>query len=250
MLELQYCKISLQNLPSSKKIINTLKFIVLILFVLPKNPRMDYDITNVLEKIKLKQMFGKDIDYNYCPEIISHYHDEIVKSKKDRMFKKGHKQELFVVIHHILLNMKNLNYGDSKSVNYLLKKTKDNRNFDEEDFNYLLKNSKLFIADYNKRIEKIKELISNEYGNEKILNILKSNIESGAFLSSIKERYLLFCSLDFEKMKIHGSGIVPIGWLPSDLQDIYKTLGKNIEELSKSQRSSNLTNAGMHFLNR
>ena len=226
---------------------NTLKFTVLIILVLPENPRMDYDITNVLEKIKLKLMFGEDLDYNYCPEIISHYHDEIVKPKKFRIFKKGYKQELFVVIRHILLNMKKLNYGDIKSVDYILKKINDNHNFDEDDFNFVFKSSKLFIADYNKRIEKIKELISNEYGNEEILNLLKSNIESGSFLSSIKERYLLFCSLDFEKMKIHESGIVPIGWLPSDLDDLSKMINKNKDEMNKNQKNTNLANAYLHW---
>ncbi len=209
--------------------------------------KIKYDVTNILEKIKLKQMFGKDIDYNYCPEIISYYHDELVQSRKDRIFKKGYKHELFVVIRHILLNMKNLNYDDGKSVNYLLKKIENDGNFDEIDFKYLLKNSKLFIADYNKRIEKIKELISNEYGNEKILNILKSTIESGSFLSSIKERYLLFCSLDFEKKKIHESGIVPMGWLPSDLDDISKMINKNKDEMNKNQRNTNLANAYLHW---
>ena len=220
---------------------------------MPENPRIDYDITNVLEKIKLKQMFGKDLDYNYCPEIISHYHDEIVKPKKFRIFEKGYKQELFVVISHILLNMKKLNYGDIKSVDHVLKIINDNRNFDEDDFNFVLKSSKLFIADYNKRIEKIKELISNKYGNEKILNLLKSNIESGSFLSSIKERYLLFCSLDFEKMKIHETGIVPLGWLPSDVSDMHsllEKLGISLEEnneMTKRLRNNALGNSILHM---
>ena len=217
------------------------------MIILSKNIRMDYDVTNVLEKIKLKQMLGKDIDYNYFPEIITHYHDELVKSKYDQIFKKGYKQELFHIIYHIISNMKNLNYGNSKSVNYILKKINDYGNFNEDDFDFLIKNSKLFIADYNKRIKKIQELISNEYGNEKILNEIRTTIEQGIFLPSENERYLLFCSLDFEKKKIHESGLVPIGWLPSDIQDIYKTLGKNIDELSKHQRSMNITNAGMHF---
>ncbi len=210
--------------------------------------KIAYDVTNVLEKIKQADITYTDVNFNLIPEILVYYHDELIPAKRfDNPFKKGFKHEISKMMFDFLAIMKNFNHNNIEAIDYLKKKLLDHKDLNEKDFDYLLKDTKLFIKIYNERLDMLEGLIENDFGNITILTNFKTTIQNGSFLTESDERYFLFCTLDFEKNKIHKSGKVPIGWLPSDLVDLYEFSNQNMGKLSKNQRNANLVNAFLHW---
>ena len=137
----------------------------------------EYDITNVLEKIKSKDITYSDVNFNLIPEIILHYQNILVPEKKfGNPFKKNFKWELTTLVFKFLVIMKKHNHDNLEVVEYLIKKIKDEKNLDRNDFDNLLKEVKIFVKTYNERTDIVNELLENNFGNAEILTTIKKTI--------------------------------------------------------------------------
>ena len=205
-----------------------------------QNNKNEYDVTNVIKKLDLDLIKKEDINFNLLPEILIHHHDDLVNSSGlGKYFSRGiPNYALRTIIADILRSCIRLKYGKKESNEILLDCMQNDTKITQHGFDYLLTNTRLLIKNYNEIIDIIDNLISTNGGNEKILNSLKTTIENGHFLSEKDNRYLSFCSLELEKKKIHESGIVPIGWLPLDTQDLYQSL-ESQELINKGLRDIN-----------
>ena len=205
-----------------------------------QNNKNEYDVTNVIKKLDLDLIKKEDINFNLLPEILIHHHDDLVNSSGlGKYFPRGiPNYALRTIIADILRSCIRLKYGKNELNKTVLDCMERDTKITQYEFDYLLTTTKLLIKNYNEIIGIIDNLISDNGGNEKILNSLKTTIEDGHFLSENDNRYLLFCSLELEKKKIHESGVVPIGWLPSDIQTVYQAL-QNQELINDKQKGLN-----------
>ncbi len=205
-----------------------------------QNNKNEYDVTNVIKKLDLGLIKKEDINFNLLTEILVHHHDDLVKlSGVGKYFSRGiPNYALRTVIADILRSCIRLKYGKNELNETVLDCMQRDVRINQYEFDYLLTATKLLIKNYNETIDLIDNLIADNGGNEKILNILKITIKNGHFLSIDDSRYLLFCTLELEKKKIHESGAVPIGWLPSDIQPVYEAL-QNQELINNKQNNVN-----------
>ena len=198
------------------------------------------DATNAIEEIKLGNITQDKIDFNLISEILIHHHDELVESKGFRKhFKDNHinNRRLREFIHYVLTVFKRVYPDEPKFYTYVMQQMDDNERFTQDIFDNLLENMQTLIEFYNNRINIMDILIQENSKSVKNLNVLKTNIENGNFLSDDGERFFQFCLLEHTKKKIYETGIVPIGWLPSDVSKMSKLL----EKLDVSQGNNNET---------
>ena len=205
-----------------------------------QNNKNEYDVTNVIKKLDLDLIKKEDINFNLLSEILVHHHDDLVNSSGlGKYFPRGiPNYALRTIIADILRSCIRLKYGKNELNKTVLDCMERDMKINQYEFDYLLTTTKLLIKNYNEIIVIIDNLISNNGGNEKILNSLKTTIENGHFLSEKDYRYVSFCLLDIGKKTIHESGKVPIGWLPSDTQDLYQSL-ESQELINKGLRDVN-----------
>lgn len=201
--------------------------------------------TNAIEELKLGNITKDKIDFNLFPEILIHHHDEFVQPKGMKKHFKKHFDgvKLREFIHFIAEYIKKHQPNSPTFSEHLMKQMDDSKMITQEDFERLLKNIHSLIEGYNAYSTAIDLLIENDKKAEKVLNSLKNKIEKGIFLSNEDERFFEFCQLEYEKNKIYETGIVPLGWLPSDVSYLVKLLDelgislKNNEEMTNRLRS-------------
>ena len=196
------------------------------------------DATNAIEEIKLGNITKDKIDFNLISEILIHHHDELVESKGFRKHfenKEINNRKLREFIYYVLTIFKRVYPDESKFYTYLIQQMDDNKMLTQDIFDDLLKNMNTLIEFYNNRINIMDILIQNNSESVKILNVLKTKIENGNFLADDGERYFQFCLLEHTKKQIYKTGIVPMGWLPSDVSEMSKLL----EKLEASQGNNN-----------
>jgi len=216
---------------------------------------VNYDATNVIEKTKLGLITKEKINFNLIPEILVHHHDELVESKGlSKHFKKNiNNPKLREFIYYILTIFKNVYPEKSEFNTYLIQQIDDNKVFTQDIFDNLLKNMRTLVEFYNNRMNIINILIQNNSESVEVLNVLKITIEKGNFLSDNGERFFQFCLLEHKKKEIYKTGIVPIGWLPSDIEKISKMFDKlgismeNNDELTERLRKLAMADAMLHL---
>jgi len=206
---------------------------------------LDYDATNAIKKIKLGLMTKNQIKFNLYPEILLHHHDELVESKGIKKYFVWHSAnfELRDFVHFISEILERVYPEESKIYKYLKKQMEEKHVLTQDNFDSLLKDTYSLIEFYNERINIIDTLIETTSKSKKILNAIKTKIQSGYILSDKHERFFEFCVLEFEKNKIYETGIVPFGWLPSDvekirkmLEDLNLSIGENKEMTERLRR--------------
>jgi len=189
---------------------------------------LDYDATNAIKKIKLGLMTKNQIKFNSYPEILLHNHDELVEPKGAKKYFKrriAHGEfELRDFVHFISEILERVYPEKSKIYKHLIKQMEESHLLTQDNFDSLLKDTYSLIEFYNERINIIDTLIETTSKSKKILNAIKTKIQSGYILSDKYERFFEFCVLEFEKNEIYETGIVPFGWLPSDVEKIRKML--------------------------
>ena len=189
---------------------------------------IEHDATNAIEKTKLGEITKNEINFNLISEILIHHHDELVEPKGfGKHFNKNiNNPKLREFIHYVLTIFKKVYTEEPKIYTYLIQQMNDDKVFTQEVFDALLTNMRTLIEFYNNRINIVDVLIQNNSKAVKILNVLKTKIKKGIFLDVDEERFFQFCQLEHEKKKIYKTGIVPIGWLPSDVSDMSSLLEK------------------------
>jgi hypothetical protein len=184
------------------------------------------DATNAIEESKLGNITIDKINFNLFPEILIHHHDEFVEPKGMKKHFKKHfeKPKLRELIQFIAEFIKTHTLDSSTFSKYLIQRMAEYKVITQDDFDKLLKNTHTIIEVCNAYPATIDVLIETDKKTEKVLNLLKNKIEKGIFLSNKDERFFEFCKLEYEKNKIYETGIVPLGWLPSDVADLSKLL--------------------------
>ena len=213
------------------------------------------DATNAIEESKLGNIAIDKINFNLFPEILIHHHDEFVEPKGMKKHFKKHfeKPKLRELIQFIAEFIKKHPLNSSTFPEYLIQRMVEYKVITEDDFDELLKNTRTIIETCNAYPADIDVLIENDKKAEKVLNLLKNKIEKGNFLSNDDERFFEFCKLEYEKNKIYDTGIVPLGWLPSDVNDLSKLLEKlgfslkENEEMTNRLRNYALGNSMLHM---
>jgi len=213
------------------------------------------DATNAIEESKLGNIAIDKINFNLFPEILIHHHDEFVEPKGMKQHFKKHfeKPKLRELIQFIAEFIKKHPQNSSTFPEYLIQRMVEYKVITEDDFDELLKNTRTIIETCNAYPADIDVLIENDKKAEKVLNLLKNKIEKGNFLSNDDERFFEFCKLEYEKNKIYDTGIVPLGWLPSDVNDLSKLLEKlgfslkENEEMTNRLRNYALGNSMLHM---
>ena len=213
------------------------------------------DATNAIEESKLGNIAIDKINFNLFPEILIHHHDEFVEPKGMKKHFKKHfeKPKLRELIQFIAEFIKKHPLNSSTFPEYLIQRMVEYKVITEDDFDELLKNTRTIIETCNAYPADIDVLIENDKKAEKVLNLLKNKIEKGIFLSNDDERFFEFCKLEYEKNKIYDTGIVPLGWLPSDVNDLSKLLEKlgfslkENEEMTNRLRNYALGNSMLHM---
>ena len=212
------------------------------------------DATNAIEESKLGNIAIDKINFNLFPEILIHHHDEFVEPKGMKKHFKKHfeKPKLRELIQFIAEFIKKHPLNSSTFPEYLIQRMVEYKVITEDDFDELLKNTRTIIETCNAYPADIDVLIENDKKAEKVLNLLKNKIEKGNFLSNDDERFFEFCKLEYEKNKIYETGIVPLGWIPSDVNDLSKLLEKlgfslkENEEMTNRLRNYALGNSMLH----
>ena len=114
-----------------------------------------------------------------------------------------------------------LKFGDAKTNQKLKERLLNNKKIDYDEVEYLedcLTGSQQFVEDQvGDQDEIIDEVLSRNIGNTEILYRMKKDVSADVKLNDQDFRYLLFCLQELEKQQIFETGIVPDGWLPSDL---------------------------------
>ena len=203
------------------------------------------DATNAIEESKLGNVTIDKINFNLFPEILIHHHDEFVEPEGMKKHFKKHfeKPKLRELIQFIAEFIKKHPLNSSTFPEYLIQRMAEYKVITQDDFDELLKNTRTIIEICNAYPADMDVLIENDKKAEKVLNSLKNKIEKGNFLSNEDERFFEFCKLEYEKNKIYETGIVPLGWLPSDVSYLLKLLDelgislKNNEEMTNRLRS-------------
>ena len=115
-----------------------------------------------------------------------------------------------------------LKLGDAETNNKLKERLEKNKKIDYDEVDYLedcLKGSQQLVEEQlGDKTEIIDEMLSRNIGNSKILHEMKTEVLADVKLNDQDFRYLLFCLHELEKQRIFETGIVPDGWLPSDLE--------------------------------
>jgi len=115
-----------------------------------------------------------------------------------------------------------LKIGDAETNNKLKERLEKNKKIDYDEVDYLedcLKGSQQLVEEQvGDKTEIIDEMLSRNIGNSKILHEMKTEVLADVKLNDQYFRYLLFCLHELEKQQIFETGIVPDGWLPSDLE--------------------------------
>ena len=186
------------------------------------------DATNAIEESKLGNIEIDKINFNLFPEILIHHHDEFVEPEGMKKHFKKHfeKPKLRELIQFIAEFINKHPLNSSTFPEYLIQRMAEYKVITQDDFDELLKNTRTIIEICNAYPADMDVLIENDKKAEKVLNSLKNKIEKGNFLSNEDERFIEFCKLEYEKNKIYETGIVPLGWLPSDVNDLSKLLEK------------------------
>ena len=213
------------------------------------------DATNAIEESKLGNITIDKINFNLFPEILIHHHDEFVEPKgmKKHFVKHFEKPKLRELIQFIAEFIKKHPLNSSTFPEYLIQRMVEYKVITQDDFDELLKNTRTIIEICNAYPADMDVLIENDKKAEKVLNSLKNKIEKGNFLSNEDERFFEFCKLEYEKNKIYDTGIVPLGWLPSDVSEMSKLLEKleasqgNNNEMTERLRKSAMVNSMYHI---
>lgn len=199
----------------------------------------DYDATNVLEKISRGLLYRDEINFNMIPEIILYHKQNLVKTSKIG-FGSIRNNELRFFIYDLFQLIVFLKYGKEEHNQLVLKLITEDKKMDITVFDYILKRAKEFVDYYNSIPIIIDKIISMNQGNPEILNKMKSVIHSGHYLTWDNYRYFQYCSIEFEKRKIHETGIVPPGWIPSDAERMHDALVSELNAQSSNQNSKNM----------
>jgi hypothetical protein len=186
------------------------------------------DATNAIEESKLGNIAIDKINFNLFPEILIHHHDEFVEPKGMKKHFKKHfeKPKLRELIEFIAEFINKHPLNSSTFPEYLIQRMAEYKVITQDDFDELLKNTRTVIETCNTYPADMDVLIENNKKAEKTLNILKTRIQEGNFLYDDEERFFQFCQLEYDKNKIYETGIVPLGWLPSDVSDMSSLLEK------------------------
>jgi hypothetical protein len=219
---------------------------------------IEIDATNAIEKIKLGVIKIDKINFNLFPEIIIHHHDELVESKGLSKHFKRHidNPKLREFIYFIAKFLVKHQVNSPEFSKNLMKQMDDSKVITQNDFDKLLNNIRKLIEIYDARLVTIDTLIINNNKAENVLTALKNRIQKGIFFSDLGERFFQFCQLEYEKNKIYETGIVPLGWLPSDVSDmssLLEKLGISLEqndEMTKRLRNNALGNSMLHMSGR
>ena len=138
--------------------------------------KSDYNITNVIEKVKSGEIQKSDINFNLLPEIFNYHHDRLVKSSRFIQFFSGRIGiELRDLVKNIIRSSINLNIGDRKLNLKLLGLIQEDTKITQGDFDYLLIITKFCIKEYNKTIDILNNLISNNGVNTRAIKIREIN---------------------------------------------------------------------------
>jgi len=214
-----------------------------------------HNAINAIEKTKLGEITKNEINFNLISEILIHHHDELVEPKGfSKHFNKNiNNPKLREFIHYVLTIFKRVYPEEPKIYTYLIQQMDDDKMFTQDIFDALLKNMQTLIEFYNNRINIMDTLIQSNSEAVKVLNVLKTTIEKGNFLSDKDERFFQFCLLEHKKKKIYETGIVPMGWLPSDVSEMSKLLkklglsqGEN-KEMTERLRKMAMANSMLHL---
>ena len=216
------------------------------------------DATNAIEELKLGNITIDKINFNLFPEILIHHHDEFVEPKGMKKHFKKHFDvpKLEQLISYVLEFLNKHQPSSSEFYEYLIKKMIESKVITQNEFEQLLRNTHSLIETYNAYPATIDRLTENNKKAEKTLNILKTRIQEGNFLYDDEERFFQFCQLEYDKNKIYETGIVPLGWLPSDVSDmssLLEKLGISLEEndeTTKRLRNNALGNSMLHLSGR
>ena len=134
-----------------------------------------------------------------------------------------------------------LKMGDAEINHKLKEKLEQNKKIEYDEVDYIedcLKGSQQLVDDHlGDKVKIIDEVLSRNIGNSEILNRMKTEVLADIKLNDQDFRYILFCLQELEKQQIFETGIVPDGWLPSDLdmknENAIVELRKQIEKNTK-----------------
>jgi hypothetical protein len=134
-----------------------------------------------------------------------------------------------------------MKHGDSETIAKFKARLEKNKKIDYDEVDFLedsfFKIQKDVETQIGDKSEILDALISKNIGNPEILNRIKTGENSGTKIDDSDFRYLLFCLHELQKQIIFDTGIVPDGWLPSDLdaknKDEIMELRQTIEKNTK-----------------
>jgi hypothetical protein len=175
------------------------------------------------------------INFNLFPEILIHHQKELVESKGIKKHLNRHVQnpKLRKFIYFISDYLKKYQIDSLEFSKYLIEQMNEAKFITQKDFDKLLNNVRALIEMYNSRLSTIDTLIENNKESENVLTALKNRIQKGIFFPDMGERFFEFCQLEYQKNKIYETGIVPLGWLPSDVLNmsiLLEKLGISLED--------------------
>jgi len=155
--------------------------------------------------------------------------------KEYRHYKEIQSEELKKWVLITTNKISSLHLTHEKNIEKFSKKIEKNKKLASEDIGFFIKlldamQEKIEKSPEN-QINKIDELLLREIGNKSILSRIKDEISIDVSISNHDLRYVQFCLQELERQKIFESGIVPDGWLQSDisleLNDLQKQIGKS-----------------------
>ena len=212
---------------------------------LSKKNSIEYDVSDVFRKLKDEVIYPQDVNMNIVPELFTYYHDSFVRS--GRINSKIRDDQL---VDTCLIWVNFFNYhkiGNPQTNENISNKLAEKKKLDEDEFTYLVNRTMDTIQLYKDKTRVIDLLFSKNIGNEDILKRAKTIIDNGHFLNEKEYRYYLFCSLEFEKENIFNSGEVPIGWLPSDTNELVTALKTELNASRNKQGNINMLFAAGHL---
>ena len=212
---------------------------------LSKKNSIEYDVSDVFQKLKNEVIYPQDVNMNIVPELFTYYHDSFVRS--GRINSKIRDDQLVDTCLTWLNFFNDHKIGNPQTSENISNKLAEKKKLDEDEFTYLVNRTMDTIQLYKDKTRVIDLLFSKNIGNEDILKRAKTIIDNGHFLNEKEYRYYLFCSLEFEKENIFNSGEVPIGWLPSDTNDLVTALETELNASKKKQGNINMLFAVGHL---
>ena len=109
---------------------------------------------------------------------------------------------------------------DNKKIDDLRKKIEREKKLNDDDLEFFLHSIDLLQEKIESQLgnqsELVDHLIESKIGNEIILKKCKEEYELKGKMNDQNFRYLLYCLHELQRKRIFETGVVPMGFLPSD----------------------------------